>query len=368
MFNNYLFDKHLLKACLAAMFAIGLTACSSSSDTATAPDPEPTPAPDPAMVCTDAGGQWNADDMMCTSAEELELAALRAQITDLAAQLGVDADDIGDTVAELQATLKDLQDAADEEQRKAAEAAAAAMAATAAKLYAGISAPSGTNTDTATGTRSAAYDGDDINVRIVLDADGDGTADTPIDATLSENEDAMVADNRGWTGKMYADPAGGDMVEAYVYSNVAAPTMGKKFGGAAANDEFEYALTDGELANATIVANPARVVISGVTRTAGTETFELPDPNTNNEQDITRSGSFHGVSGTYICDTGAARDQACTASVATMGLTLSSNWTFEPSDADARVMGIGGHGLRLVRLVDQQGCERWSLPRKRVYG
>ena len=132
------------------------------------------------------------------------------------------------------------------------------------------------------------------------------------------------------------------MVEAYVYSDIAAPTMGRKFGSEAAvtpTGAFEYQLDgDGELANATLLANPERVVISGVTRTAGTETFELPDPNTNNEQDITRSGSFHGVSGTYICDTGAGRTDACTASVATMGLTLSSNWTIEPSNADARVM------------------------------
>ena len=45
MFNNHLFDKHLLKACLAAVFAIGLTACSSSdSGTQTS---QPTPGPTP---------------------------------------------------------------------------------------------------------------------------------------------------------------------------------------------------------------------------------------------------------------------------------------------------------------------------------
>lgn len=73
-----MFNNHLMKACLAAVFAIGLAACSSSSDTATAPDPDPEPAPDPAMVCTDAGGEWNADTEMCTSAEDL--AAARAEM------------------------------------------------------------------------------------------------------------------------------------------------------------------------------------------------------------------------------------------------------------------------------------------------
>ena len=65
MSSNYLFDNHLMKACLAALFAIGLTAC-SSSDSGTASMPEPTAQ----EACTDAGGRWNADET-CTSAEDL---------------------------------------------------------------------------------------------------------------------------------------------------------------------------------------------------------------------------------------------------------------------------------------------------------
>ena len=94
MFNNYLFNKHLIRACLAAVFALGLAACSSSSDQATAPDPMPA-EPDPEMACTDAGGRWNAD-MTCTSAEDL--AALHdAQTTTLAnAVTALQAIDLGD--------------------------------------------------------------------------------------------------------------------------------------------------------------------------------------------------------------------------------------------------------------------------------
>ena len=89
----------------------------------------------------------------------------------------------------------------------------------------------------------------------------------------------------------------------------------------------------------TINQNPGRVSLSGVTRTAGTETFSLPDPNTGNQQDINVSGSYHGVSGTYTCDTGSGRDGTCTAVVATQGFTLagSGTWTFTPSNAETRV-------------------------------
>jgi hypothetical protein len=158
---------------------------------------------------------------------------------------------------------------------------------------------------------------------------------------LSEDEDTMVAANRGWAGKRYTDPAGGDMVEAYVYSNVEAPTRGKKFGGAAANDEYEYALTAGALTNAqlTDAANVARIALPSVTRTAGTETFNLPDPNPNGVTIINVSGSFHGVSGIYSCATTAGT--ACTVAVAAEGFTLAggtAGWTFTPSDAEARVM------------------------------
>ncbi len=326
-----MFNNHLMKACLAAVFAIGLAACSSSSDTSsTTPDPAPDPGP--------------------TQAEQ-DLEELQNEIAALRAQLGITDDaDIGDSIDDLMAERDRLQmqidDAEDEAERKAVEAAAA----TAAKLYAGISAPSGDNAATATGTRSAAYDGDDIDVRIVLDADGDGTADDPIDATLSEDEDTMVAANRGWAGKRYADAPGGDMVEAYVYSNVEAPTMGKKFGsvaaGLVATGPYEYQLS------ATGVLTPAeadgiggtgttfvatRVAIDGVTRTAGTETFELPEGRPQGEDIINRAGSYHGVRGTYSCDTNDGAD-ACTAAVAARGLTLAGTWTFKPSNAEARVM------------------------------
>lgn len=95
-----------------------------------------------------------------------------------------------------------------------------------------------------------------------------------------------------------AAPDGGGKCEAVVYSNFEAPKMGKKFGGVAASIEYEYALTDGASAIDTIQAGvPVRNGLMGVIRTAGTETFRLPDPNPGGATVINVPGSFHNVSG-----------------------------------------------------------------------
>ncbi|MCY4431496.1 MAG: hypothetical protein OXC11_14045 [Rhodospirillales bacterium] len=305
--------RNLMTVCFAAVFALGLAACSSSSDD---------PPADTGMMETGP-------------TPEEQIATLQKEINDLRTQLGLEADDdLSDSISDLQDEVADLkqqiQDAADDESdRMAAEARA-----TAAKLYAGIYAPAADATGTDVGNVHAAYNDAETAITVTM---GDGTAANGTD--LSEDKKTTVAANHGWAGKRYADPAGGDSYEAIVYSNVEASTMGKKFGGAAANDEFEYALTNGMITVDTSQAGvPARVALPGVTRTAGTETFKLPDPNPNNEQFITVSGNYHGVSGTYSCDTGADRDQACTASVAASGFTFAGTWTFKPSNPNARVM------------------------------
>ena len=280
---------------------------------------------------------------------EMQVTMLQGQINALRMQLGLDADDdLGDNIEDLQdevASLKQqIADAAKEAADAAEKARLAEMAATAAKLFAGIGAPMGSVTDTAATTRAAAYSGTgDAEITVNI---GDGTsANTD---TLSENKKAMVADNHGWKGKMYADPAGGDMVEAMVYSNVEDPTPGKKFGSLATvpNDDYQYQLTDGMITvDGTAATNAPLVGGSSFDHTAGVKTFELPA----NTVAVMIPGSFHGVSGTYSCTP--ATDSSCAAQVATDGFTLgmsadadnaftanASAWTFKPSDPNARVM------------------------------
>ena len=266
------------------------------------------------------------------TAEQKMIMDLQAEIAALRTQLGLSADgNIGETVAELQAQLKELQDAKDAADEKAKMDAEAGLMATAKKLLAGISAPGGTGEDTRTAAYGTGDNANDIAVTI-------GTATA---VNLSEDKKTMVNALHGWAGKRYTrtTPASEGMYEAMVYSNVEAPTRGKKFGGAAANDEFEYALTDGALAiDTATTAVQARVALSGVTRTAGTETFKLPDPNPSGATVINVPGSHHGVAGTYRCTpTDAA--VGCTASVAASGFTLGDGtWTFAPTDPNARVM------------------------------
>ena len=276
------------------------------------------------------------------TAEQKLIADLQAQIAALRTLLGLPADgDIGETVADLQAQLKELQDAKDAMDEKARMDAEAANMKTAMKLYAGINAPTGDAGTPAATDRAAAYNADGSAILVSI---GDGT-DTPADPatglhTLSEDKKTMVAALHGWAGKRYADPAGGDMVEAMVYSNVEAPTQGKKFGSAAAvtpTGAYQYQLTNGELPSASFVA--ANVAFTGVTRTAGTETFHLPDPNPGGATTVLIPGSYHGVSGTYNCVPGTAAD-GCSAAVAAKGFTVSTTdaWTFTPANAEARVM------------------------------
>ena len=318
--------------CCAAVFALGLAACGGGGN---------------------SGPNTSQEQML-----QEQVATLQGQINALRAQLGLAADDnLGDSIESLQMEVarlqKEIQDAKDEVDA----AARKAMIATAAKLYAGISAPTGDASNPADGDRAAAYNTTATAVLVSSDADLTATGHSTA-ATLSEDKKTTVAANHGWAGKRYADPAGGDMYEAFVYSNIEAPTQGKKFGGAAANNEFEYALTsgvtdstlavqNGEVGIATGVANTttaselaiqARVAIPSVTRTAGTETikFSPSDPSTLQRIDV--SGSYHGVSGTYYCKP-TSRTAGCSVSVAAKGFALGGgDWAFKPSDPNARVM------------------------------
>ena len=296
--------RKITTICCAAVFALGLAACGGGSD----------------------------DGL--TAAEE---DALRQQVAD--------AEKKADDAAAAQKKAEDDKAAAEKKvtdaEEAAEKAAMAEMIATAAKLYDGIGMPMGDANSPAANDRAAAYNNADTPAgstadTLILVTIGNDTG-TPTPVVLSEDKKTMVAANHGWEGKRYTAKGG---YEAMVYSDVGDPTLGNKFG---AGDDKVYTLVDGELtpANADNTSGnfvPNRVALPGVTRTAGTETFELPDPNTNNEQDITVPGSYHGVSGTYICDTGDGRSAACSASVSGKGFMLTGAWTFEPADPNARVM------------------------------
>ena len=214
-----------------------------------------------------------------------------------------------------------------------------AMAALAVKLYEGIgNYPFGyTSTNDVTVINQAGYDSDFDDVEVTLIQNGTARA-------LSEDEKTMVAANHGWAGKRYTHtslPTLGTY-EAVVYSNVETPTPGRKFGNSDATKvqdnnnpsrPYEYRLTGGRLTLTS--ADATKVAFTNVTRTSGTETFDVPD----NNLAVMIPGSYHGVSGTYSCTPAGEGATSCSATVATNGgFTLSNDtWNFAPGNPEAQV-------------------------------
>ncbi len=300
------------------------------------------------LAACGGGGGGTATMQGPTQAEQL--ATLQGQINALRAQLGLEDDgDVGAGIKALQNERDRLQDLVDDAADKAADAKRKADRATAAKLYAGISAPTGdVGSPTAT-DRAAAYN--TANTAIMVSAGV--PADTPAAVTLSENKKAMVAANHGWAGKMYADPAGGDSYEAVVYSNVEAPKAGKKFGTAdaiTATSDYQYQLTGGSLSESLTEGDTTLVGGLSFDQSAGVKSYPLGA----NNVAVKIPGTFHGVSGTYSC-TPSATTVRCASQVAEEGFTLGQvtvptdstaplftagdgTWTFMPADPNARVL------------------------------
>ena len=235
-----------------------------------------------------------------------------------------------------------------------------AEAALAAKLYDGIARNSGAFVSYSTDAGTMG----DIQVRFDVNGDGfnggnpaadDGFGDQSEDAFLSEDKDAEVAGLHGWTGRRYttSEPiviAGNSKpgtyrgtYEAMVWSNVGAPEEGKKFSA-----EYDSTMfTGGTLNEATTEGNAGRVASPRFDHKAGLKRFKLPE----NRIAVIIPGSYHGVAGAYSCTPGAG--STCAASFAGAGFNLggvtaagafaatNAEWTFKPTDANARVTSPG---------------------------
>ena len=279
------------------------------------------------------------------AAAETAIATLKMAIADAADLVGHPEVTIANgLLTGLESELEDATDSrqmaidAAEEERRNQEAAdaerrVAEMIALAAKLHAGISAPTGTAGSPAVGDRIAAYNSDDSAIEVSAGL----PADAPAAVELSEDEDAVVDALRGWAGmSLTAEPTGDvGTYEAVVYSHVGEATEGDMFSTAHPYDTTSVDGTNTELAVDTTTAEvAARVAIPSFTLDAGTQTYELPA----NTVRVMFSGSYRGVGGTYNCTpTGGGTD--CSISVAASGLTLGGGtWTFKATNPEQRLM------------------------------
>ena len=340
-------DKFVLV--LVASLALLLAGCGGGSST---PPPDPGPTAGEMAIEQAQTALTNAQAAVSSDMTDMQMAAAYRAIENAANALVAALTTHGgspDEIAAAASTGGEAKAMADSLDMKIAEAQKAAdmeMMAVAAKLYDGITAQVGTVGTAAVNDRWAQYNTDATAIEVSVGL----PADAPAAITLSEDKKTMVAANHGWAGKRYADPAGGDMVEAMVYSNVGAPTQGRKFGSAAAatadDREYEYQLDandrDGNANKALsyVEAHAPLISLPSVTQTAGTKTFNLPDPNNGGAQYINEPGMLHGVSGTFSCEP-ATGTTSCTAAVAAKGFTLGGGtWLFIPSDANARVTDV----------------------------
>ena len=301
-----MFNNHLMKVCLAAVFAIGLAACSSSSDQAA---PAPTEPPPP------------------TQAEQ-DLEELRDQIAALRQQLGIDADDdIGDTVAELQAEvtrlqgeLKDKQDAADAAAMKAA--AAEAMA-----LFTSFTDTVGDTTDadvvTVTVTAVSDEDGGGGSAEVTATVAGT-TGGDPVGPNLGGDDVVRTAEPMlgMWQGTMLTDAdTAGNSSTAVVYTDVG-PNVGKAWASV-------YNNVDSQTITALRGLNADAVIYSSSFSTAGIKNH----PANNADRTVFNiGGTFDGAAGTYSCTP--ADGAPCTSNLTAGGVVLAGGggWSFNPVD------------------------------------
>lgn len=357
--------------------ALLLAGCGGGGSETPAEPPTEVPTPDPdaeraeiTSAIDDAESAVAAvndnSDAATVAAAEMAVAAARKAIAaadDLSDEEKAAHSGAVDAVANLLSAAKQSRTASMTEEERLADIAAGVQA---LKFYNGISGPMGTAGTPAAGDRIAAYN--TAETAIDVSAGLPLPPGTPAAVTLSEDKKTVVAALHGWQGKRYADPAGGESYEAGVYSNVEAPTPGDKFGQvgvATAVDGYQYGLDANGVftpsgGNTGFVA--ANVAIPSVTRTAGTETFELPESNPTGGDIIPVAGRYHGVPGTYFCNTADGANN-CTATVASggNGLTLggTGTWTFKPSDPNARVMSAvdtvyASYGWWLYKSADDK--------------
>ena len=323
--------------------SVGLTACGGgggSTDTSMMPTPE--------EMCQADGGRYNADGT-CTSAAELQVETLQAQIAALRTQLGIDAsDDIGATIEELQSTLAALQKQVDDAADAAAMAAKKAAAADAEALFSGMDDDRGGDTTADLIVNESAMTVTDTHGgnAAIAEATTGTTFLTPATAVNAVEATGAIEALGMWKGTALAGANDDDTISSAVavYTDVE-PNTSTPF------DEVYGTASDLTIDADTSGDTHVPLIMASGFDHAGVRDH-APDAGAGDDQVTVRvPGTFHGAAGQYQCTADSAND--CVSHEDDNGIRLTGDgtpvaaWTFVPnpgamvSVADSTYMYFG---------------------------
>ncbi len=326
-----------MTVCFAAVFALGLAACSSSSD-----DPPETMDDDMSMDTPDPDAQRtsvqmainaantavtgltdDASDSAITAADDAVAAAKKA-VMDASALSDNEKAAFNTGIAAIEGALKAKKTSIADARKVAAEKMKTANAKSGKALHKALTM---NPLDLLTATDADTINAAGLMVSAAADVlDGDDTVD---DVPLPRMKAGASAGSLGgWKGTNYAHTDPGTKVanSAVVYTNQGGATtkvFSSEYGdgnpsatdGTYAADNRRLTLTGGLAANKKKMASKFPTV--------GEQIYKADAPGGNT---VSFSGKYDGASGTYTC-TPTASD-ACKAAHSSSGITLTGGWTF----------------------------------------
>ena len=361
MFNNRLFDKNLMNACLAAVLALGLAACGgSSSDTATAPPttapeppaptmPEPEPEPTPVAVTIPDATYLDADNtpMAGTFMLQAGMTATRGGVTFLCAAGGDDCEvtiaDDGSATATGGTVTASLTATAMTQVANAKDAKADEMVAARDRII---------GEDRALEAAANIGTAGPAEANIVISRAAGKAASVVVSTPAGYVASATPAmTNGGWAGTRLTRSLAGATQHLVVYTDIEAPTRVQFYDfDADATTPFRYGTANTTaLTSATIAALPIGGTNPAVMTQGTLDPTKFDPPGPAGGGDVTQTfrgtatgadgtnaginfkGNYNGAPGTYVCAAATANGNNCVVTIPESGpYTSADTWTFLP--------------------------------------
>ncbi|MYD98807.1 MAG: hypothetical protein F4X98_15665 [Gammaproteobacteria bacterium] len=366
-----MFNNHLMKVCLAAVFAIGLAACSSSNDQATAPEPEPMPEPtEPAPPPT---ANVMIPDQMYLDADNMPAAGTLTIMAGgtstsggvifscpaggMACEVTITADgSVTSTGGAATAALTDdaMMQVAQAKKDEADKLAAEAQEKKDRIIGKDRALETASNINQGDGTTDGTLEEADI---MITRAAGATAAVRVDDATLTgySVSDDPALPNGGWAGTHLTRDITGATQHLFVYTDKEQPTRIQFYNFDGDSDTprlYENATMDALTTPATTATDIPGLALGDASATANGFSASTADPSQfpaplspeegsdsqtyRNNTEIAGSpafstpGNFNGAGGRYNC-TGGTADAPCMVTVAPNGtFTLVGTWVFVP--------------------------------------